>query len=169
MCAGTTQPPARGCFNLPLNSSFAVGLEESITGSRESDHMVPLGTHPAGQAGIVGTGLIHFGVCVWVGGVSAPQSQLSESAERGAKDAGRGRGAPRGTSSRLPRPGPASQPFTHTTAHSAPQKLRTLRWAGPGALTVSASTKSVGHSEQEVSIWEELTNLEPMPRRLSPR
>ena len=69
MCAGTIQPPARGCFNLPLNSSFAVGLEESITGSRESDHMVPLGTHPAGQAGIVGTGLIHFGVCVWVGGV----------------------------------------------------------------------------------------------------
>lgn len=54
--------------------------------------MVPLGTHPAGQAGIVGTGLIHFGVCVWVGGVSAPQSQLSESAERGAKDAGLGGG-----------------------------------------------------------------------------
>lgn len=38
-----------------------------------------------------------------------------------------------------------------------------------GVLTVSASTKSVGHSEQEVSIWEELTNLDPIPRRLSPR
>lgn len=37
------------------------------------------------------------------------------------------------------------------------------------ALTVSASTNSVGHSEQEVSIWEELTNLDPIPRRLSPR
>lgn len=36
-------------------------------------------------------------------------------------------------------------------------------------LTVSASTKSVGHSEQEVSIWDELTNLDPIPRRLSPR
>lgn len=168
MCAGTIQPPARGCFNLPLNSSFAVGLEESITGSRESDHMVPLGTHPAGQAGIVGTGLVHFGVCVGGGGL-AHRSHSCQSQQREAPRMQGWGGAPRGTSSRLPRPGPASQPFTQTTAHSAPQKLRTLRWAGPGALTVSASTKSVGHSEQEVSIWEELTNLEPMPRRLSPR
>lgn len=61
----------------------------------------------------------------------------------------------------------------HTTSKSAcrpHQKLGRPQASRAGlGLTVSASTKRVGHSEQEVSIWEELTNLDPMPRRLSPR
>lgn len=69
-----------------------------------------------------------------------------------------------------------SESFTqtnHTTSKCAcrpHQKLgRPQATRQDWELTVSASTKRVGHSEQEVSIWEELTNLDPIPRRLSPR
>lgn len=38
-----------------------------------------------------------------------------------------------------------------------------------GILTVSASINRVGHSAQDVSMCDDLTNFDPIPRKLLPR
>lgn len=48
--------------------------------------------------------------------------------------------------------------------------LQSIVWTGNvRLLTVSVSINSVGHSEHDASIWEDLRNFEPNPLRPSPR